>query len=223
MKQKTYELLKDQHPGLKTEYITPHVCGHCMAHIAADWIVCPECGTPTGLCEEEPADKNPSAEPNASAAPRGEESTDNAPAKTLEEELMKMAERRQMQYPITVDNIEFREPYSLYQPALVRVRPCGDEKTYLGFLCGDMPNGQHASYDPQTRVLSVSMISNPAIFVPDLMKVVWGYESWWSRIQSSEDIKDISDEHINSQWYMKLMRAMRWAETSEKDVQRKEE
>jgi len=41
-------LLSNVHPGLKTEYETPHECAHCGEHIAEGWSFCPECGTPTG-------------------------------------------------------------------------------------------------------------------------------------------------------------------------------
>lgn len=47
------KLQKGVYPGLKSTYSTPHVCGHCLEHIAWDWGFCPECGTPTGLTEED--------------------------------------------------------------------------------------------------------------------------------------------------------------------------
>lgn len=47
------ELFRNQYVGLKTEYETPHVCGNCMEHIAADWSFCPECGEPTGITAKE--------------------------------------------------------------------------------------------------------------------------------------------------------------------------
>ena len=42
-------VIKDILPGLRTEYVTPHVCARCMEHIADDWEYCPYCGEPTGL------------------------------------------------------------------------------------------------------------------------------------------------------------------------------
>ena len=47
------ELIKNAYPGLQSTYETPHICGKCMEHIGTDWSFCPECGTPTGLTEED--------------------------------------------------------------------------------------------------------------------------------------------------------------------------
>lgn len=47
------ELIKNAYPGLQSTYETPHICGKCMEHVGTDWSFCPECGTPTGLTEED--------------------------------------------------------------------------------------------------------------------------------------------------------------------------
>ena len=48
---------KNRLPGLRTEYVTPHVCARCMEHIADDWEYCPYCGEPTGLLEDKEKDE----------------------------------------------------------------------------------------------------------------------------------------------------------------------
>ena len=206
-------LLKDQYPGLRTEYVTPHVCGNCLAHIADDWAVCPECGAPTGLYEREP--KPVINEPRSCDRCRRYRPSDDFKSfictEGLQQEDAEKCEHfisRFIEYPITVDRIETRGNVHLHRPCLVRIRPCGGEKTYLGFLCGDMDDSPMASYSPKERTLSISVMSNPAIFVPELMKVVWGCESWWSPIRSAEELSDITDDAIESQWYVQLAKAM---------------
>ena len=93
--------------------------------------------------------------------------------------------------------------------ALVKVRPCGEEyhnKTYLGFYIGEMPTQIYQSYNPETNILTITKDRNPAIFIPKLKKIVFGYESWWGEIKSEEDLKDITDDDIANVWYVKLLK-----------------
>lgn len=128
----------------------------------------------------------------------------------LADNLIKNIKLNTIQYPITVEKITFSEPYSLYkQGGLAKVRPCGDEyedKTYLGFFLGELPTSSIARFSPNTGELTVGTVGNPAIFVPALNKIIYGYESWWSRIESEDDLKDISDSDIQNQWYVKAFR-----------------
>ena len=90
----------------------------------------------------------------------------------------------------------------------VRVRPCDEKyqgKTFLGIFLGELPIPMHVSYNKDEQMLSISNMYNPAIFVPEINEVVFGYESWWSLINSSEDIEDITDETINNTWYVKML------------------
>ena len=90
----------------------------------------------------------------------------------------------------------------------VRVRPCGDEycgKTYVGIYLGDLFMQNTVSYRRDTMELSVIPITNPAMFVPELNKIIYGAESWWSIIKSGDDISDITNSEINNQWYMQLL------------------
>lgn len=89
--------------------------------------------------------------------------------------------------------------------SLVEVKPCGDEKTYIGIYMGDFALG--VSYKVVGNELQViPSFNNPAIFVPELNHVVFGCESWWRTIDSVEDAKGISLEDIENCWYVKLLK-----------------
>jgi len=116
-----------------------------------------------------------------------------------------------IQYPLEITGIDFPESHSTDSfsgkvGSLVKIRPCGDEKTYLGLFLGDIPIGVHVSHNRETGRLSVGNSSNPAIFVPDLKKIVFGMESWWGIIKAENDLQDITDLDIESQWYVKAMK-----------------
>jgi hypothetical protein len=50
---------------------------------------------------------------------------------------------------------------------------------------------------------------NPAIFVPELNKVIFGYESWWSEITTEEELNNVITDHtIENVWYVKLLKSM---------------
>ena len=89
---------------------------------------------------------------------------------------------------------------------LVKVRLCSGNKTYLGLYLGDLPTCITVSHNEENSVLNVSpSMYNPAILIPELNKIVFGFESWWGFIKSAEDLKDISDIDINNVWYVKLL------------------
>lgn len=119
-----------------------------------------------------------------------------------------------IEYPITVDKIETKkfDMTGLHETgSLVRISPCGKEyegKTYLGIYLGDLPHSPYISYTDETRVLNVSAMTNPAIYVFELKKIIFGFESWWQTIDSVDDLKDITDADIENQWYVKLAKAM---------------
>lgn len=89
---------------------------------------------------------------------------------------------------------------------LVKVRLADDSKTHLGVMLGDIALSASATYNREDQVLRIgpSML-NPAIFVPALGRLVFGMESWWGRIDSEEDMKDITDETINSSAPVRLL------------------
>lgn len=121
---------------------------------------------------------------------------------------------RYIEYPITVNAIKVNkvEHHSLHEVgAPVRIRPCKKEygdKTYLGIYLGDLPIQSTVSYHEETKELSVGTMSNPAIFVFELGKIIYGCESYWQIIDDPGFLKEIADEMINEQWYVKALRAM---------------
>jgi hypothetical protein len=123
-----------------------------------------------------------------------------------------MYKSRFIEYPIQVTKID-QAPidyqnglYKSYigKPVKVRLK----DKTYLGVFIGDLPESSHISHNEETGVLTVRHITNPAMFVPKLNRIVFGYESWWSVIESPEDFKDITDEDINNVWYVQMVKSM---------------
>ena len=118
-----------------------------------------------------------------------------------------------IEYPIKVNKINFRKPFSLYEVGgFAKVRPCGEEyenKTYLGLLLGELPTDSYVTYNKESEELNVGIMSNPAIYVFDLNKIIYGYESWWSRIENENDLKNITDSDINNQWYVKALQQLK--------------
>ena len=60
-------------------------------------------------------------------------------------------------------------------------------------------------------------IRNPAMFVPEIGKVIWGAGSWWKIINSVEEFREITNEDINNTWYVQLARAMEKKEDNGKE------
>jgi len=101
---------------------------------------------------------------------------------------------------------------------LVRIRPCAEEhegETYLGIFIGDAATGI-AHRCGEDGIVKASMSGyNPAILIPELGKVVYGYESWWGVIESEEELdRLITDETIANVWYVKALKAMHKPEPS---------
>lgn len=121
---------------------------------------------------------------------------------------------RYIEYPITVSKIEQKAPEyncSSRTGSLAKIRPCGEEykgKTYLGIFLGDLPTNHYVTHNSESNILTVNSMTNPAIYVFELKKIIFGYESWWSVIESIEELEDITDEDINSVWYVQLAKAM---------------
>lgn len=120
-----------------------------------------------------------------------------------------------IEYPLTINGIENKiiDTTGMGHEcgALCEVSPCGDEykgKTFLGIYLGDLPIAIYTSFDRKSRVLNNSTMNNPAIFVPELKKIIYGCGSWWREIESVEDFKGISKEDIENTWYVKLLRQL---------------
>lgn len=99
-----------------------------------------------------------------------------------------------IEYPIEVHGIDCKDsdalkPYNFGTKCgdFVSIKPCGDEyggKTYLGIFLGSLALSVFVSHNRNTKNLEVEMgMHNPAIFVPDLNKVILGIESWWGKIE----------------------------------------
>jgi hypothetical protein len=125
-------------------------------------------------------------------------------------------DERGIQYPIAVSKInESGLKNSSYRDSeigrFVKIRPCKDEykdRTYLGLFLGESPIGLHISHNRSTKELSISYHKNPAIYVFDLKKIIYGIESWWGIIEKEEDLKEISDIDIDNVWYVKALKSM---------------
>lgn len=95
------------------------------------------------------------------------------------------------------------------KPCAVKVRPCGEKyggKTYVGFLIGDIALSS-AIKITENKIVCEWAYHNPAIYIPETGDVVYGAESWWSEIESEEDLKGvISDEDIQNVWYMQALK-----------------
>lgn len=92
---------------------------------------------------------------------------------------------------------------------LVAVRPVektyGD-KTYIGIFLGQFPHLLFTTYDKNEKAIIVINRLNPAIFVPELKKIIYGFESWWKTIKSIQEFQEITDDDIKNVWYVKLLR-----------------
>lgn len=102
-------------------------------------------------------------------------------------------------------------PISVTKPgSFVRVRPAGDDRTFLGIYLGDMPVGiagiQKKGEDG--KLYLTRSYPNPCIFVPDLSQLVYGLESWWGAISSEKDLHQITDADIEGVWYVRALKAL---------------
>ncbi|MGE4484590.1 MAG: hypothetical protein AB7C97_05690 [Oscillospiraceae bacterium] len=136
--------------------------------------------------------------------------------KTVAEDICESCEKyksRYIEYPLTIQGIEqtFIEDCKHHLHGcgqLVKINPCGKGyggKTYLGILLGDLPIGTTVSFHHDDEKLHIGAWTNPAIFVPELKKIIYGMESWWEEIDKPEDLKDITPEIIQNVWYVKML------------------
>ena len=124
-----------------------------------------------------------------------------------------------IQYPIEVSKINtenFTNKSHSYQNSeigkFVKIAPCAEEykgKTYLGLYLGELPIGPHITHNSDTKELCISTTKNPAIFVFDLNKIVYGMESFWEIIECEEQLKEITNEDIQNIWYMKALKGLK--------------
>lgn len=114
-----------------------------------------------------------------------------------------------IEYPLTIEGLEIENPKAWgisFEP--VRVRLCEDNKTYFGILLGNFPWYTMATFSETDKKLKISSATNPCIILPEQKKIVFGCESWWSRIEPGDDISDITDTDIENTWYVKLLKGL---------------
>lgn len=99
---------------------------------------------------------------------------------------------------------------------MVSIRPVAEEykgKSFIGFMIGEIATGSSISVTENKIQLNFSG-HNPAIFVPFLGKIIYGYESWWAKIEDENDFKEITEKDIENVWYVKLWKQMQESKSS---------
>ena len=111
---------------------------------------------------------------------------------------------------LMVENVHLNVPAfeKTKQQQYVAVRPVDSEKTYLGVMLGECPSMFFGSYNDETKTLSLIGRGNPMMFIPDLETSVFGYESWWTPIETKEDLRKITDADIQNVWYVKALKTI---------------
>jgi hypothetical protein len=122
-----------------------------------------------------------------------------------------------IEYPITVTGIAHRSEEAVMSGrravgSFVAIRPCDKDlagKTFLGVYLGDIATDAGAAFNRKTGVLEVGLsMHNPAIWVPDLKRIVFGMESWWGVLRKPDDLKQITDADIQNVWYVKALQVL---------------
>jgi hypothetical protein len=120
-----------------------------------------------------------------------------------------------IKYPIVVKEIKLPDEdpikvdhWTCETGAWIAITPCEKEyknKTYLGIFLGEAPISCMVIYN-KDKELEFLYHRNPAIYIPDLKKIIYGCGSWWKKIESPDDLKDITSEDINNVWYVKALK-----------------
>lgn len=135
-----------------------------------------------------------------------------------------------MEFPITINDITFGKGEPIKDPFwsgnvgdYVSIRPCDEElggKTFLGILLGEVALGLSARMDEEKQALIVDRGHyNPAIYVPELKRIVYGCESWWGTIDSEDQLKDITNEDIGNVWYVQALKQIQEAKAKEESTE----
>lgn len=127
---------------------------------------------------------------------------------------------KKLDNPITVSEVGLEETPAFKAKLLfggqcgdfVSVRPCDPQygdKTYLGILLGEVAQSVSFGYNAESQMMRFGFaMHNPAIFVPDLNTVIFGMASWWGKIKSEDDLRQITDADIENVWYVKALKAL---------------
>jgi hypothetical protein len=149
------------------------------------------------------------------AAPAAEKVCDDRMAEMLAE----VDVVPELKFPIEVSGIAFEETSAwevlgrrVTAGDFVAVRPCDPSvqgRTLLGIYLGRLSTHAAVRFDRASGVLGISRAGhNPAIWVPTLRRVVMGFESWWRKIESPDDLRQITDQDIAVVPYMQMLREM---------------
>jgi hypothetical protein len=120
-------------------------------------------------------------------------------------------------YPITIHGITYSEVGVVDHSRknvgrFVAVRPCDEHlknKTFLGIYVGDIALQAGVSFHPETGILEVQhILHNPAIWVPELKRIIFGCGSWWEVLKAPEDLKQITDADIDGIWYVQALKSL---------------
>lgn len=131
------------------------------------------------------------------------------------ERICGMYKSKYIEFPIYTTVVKYHNTYekgieeNSKTGKLVKIRPCNDKyrnKTFLGIYLGDADIGMNLNFNRDTKELEVIRSRNPAIFVPDLKKIVYGVESYWGEIKTENDLKDITNNDIENIWYIKALK-----------------
>jgi len=104
----------------------------------------------------------------------------------------------------------------------VRLAQKGEVKTHLGVYLGKIPTTSFTDYDPTTQIVTVKpSMKNPMMYVPDLGRIVFGFESWWGFIELEEakTFSPITQEDIQNSPAVVMASAMLEAEGKEFEKQ----
>lgn len=99
----------------------------------------------------------------------------------------------------------------------VKVRPVGDEydgKTFFGIMIGNVATSIRHSISGEVMTAEFSQ-RNPAILIPELNKIVYGYQSWWGKVDEDGFDDVITDETISNVWYVKALKNLTENEMSD--------
>lgn len=130
-----------------------------------------------------------------------------------------------MQFPITINQIRASEdPFFTNSSGdvstgdFVAVRPAAEEfggKTYLGVFVGEIPLNV-AVKEVEEGVIEVARsFYNPLILIPELGEVVYGFNSWWTKIDNEGDLRAITDADIENVWYVQALKRIQQAAQAE--------
>lgn len=120
---------------------------------------------------------------------------------------LKLAKLKEVRFP-TGKAVRDTAAYDV--GSLVKIRPVHEEyggKTYLGFLLGEIATSISIGVDDDAITAEYSHY-NPAIFVPELNRVIYGYESWWGVIKDESELLNITDKDIENVWYVQHLKKM---------------